>query len=102
MGQEPSHGFTPDGRSIARARSPIAFIEAARICQQYRESGSLTALDTRRLVESVEAVLAEQAAMRRLIIQLAETWRPVRSALNELHRIAVEDVVGHRPKRRRR
>jgi hypothetical protein len=40
--------------------------------------------------------------MRRLIIQLADTWRPVRSALNELHRVAVIDVVGHRPKRRRR
>jgi hypothetical protein len=102
MGEEPDRGFTPEGRSIARARSPIAFSEAARICQQYRDRGALTPLDTRRLVESVEAILVEQATMRRLIIQLAETWRPVRSALNELHRMAVIDVVGHRPKRRRR
>jgi hypothetical protein len=57
---------------------------------------------TRRLVESVEAILVDQAAIRRLIIQLADSWRPVRAVLNELHRIAVEDVVAHRPKRRRR
>lgn len=85
-----------------QARSPVPYTEAVRLCARYRATGTLTPLDARRLVESVEVILAEQAVMRRLIIQIADTWRPVRDTLNELHRIAVTEVVGHRPKRRRR
>jgi hypothetical protein len=101
VADESTHGFTSDGQSMVRARSPIPYTEAARLCWRYRNNGGLTPLDARRLVESVEAILAEQVTIRRLILQVADGWRPVRAALNELHRLAITEVAGHRPKRRR-
>jgi hypothetical protein len=97
---EPSGGFTAEGRSMMYARSQVPYVEAAKLCARYRHNGGLTPLDARRLVESVEVILADQVKIRRLVVHLASGWRPVRDALNDLHRLVVTDVSA-RPRRRR-
>jgi len=102
VADESTQGFTAAGQSMIRARSPMPCTEAAKLCERYRNNGGLTPLDARRLVESVEAILAEQVRIRRLAVQLATSWQPVRDALNELHHLVVTDVISHRSKRRQR
>ena len=49
--------------------------------------GSLTRADTERLLDAYTTLLAERAAIARILDDLGPSWTGVRRALNELHRV---------------
>ena len=54
--------------------------------------GSLTRADTERLLDACAALLAERAAIARILAELGPSWSGARRALNELHRSPVPPV----------
>ena len=49
--------------------------------------GSLTRADTERLLDTCAALLAQRAAIARILGELGPSWTGARRALNELHRV---------------
>jgi len=49
--------------------------------------GSLTRADTERLLDACATLLAEPAAIARILDELGPSWTGARRALNELHRV---------------
>jgi hypothetical protein len=49
--------------------------------------GSLTRTDTERLVDACANLLAERAAIARILAELGPSFRETRAALIELHRV---------------
>ena len=49
--------------------------------------GSLTRADTERLLDACANLLAERAAIARILDELGPSWNGARRALNELHRV---------------
>ena len=65
--------------------------------------GSLTRADTERLLDACAALLAERAAIARILAELGPSWTGARRALNELARViersgpaAIAVSSGHR------
>ena len=49
--------------------------------------GSLTRADTERLLDACAALLAQRAAIERILADLGPSWTGARRALDELHRV---------------
>ena len=49
--------------------------------------GTLTRADTERLLDACAALLAQRAAVARILAELGPSWTSTRRALNELHRV---------------
>ena len=61
--------------------------------------GTLTRADTERLLDACAALLAQRAAIARILDDLGPSWTSTRRALNELARIVGGDCLsrGRRP-----
>ncbi len=57
--------------------------------------GSLTRADTERLLDACAALLAQRAAVARILGELGPSFRETRAALNELARV----ITGQDPRR---